>query len=397
MSVDKIGTGITCTCIDCGKEFVISAGEQKFYESHNLALPKRCKDCRKKRKDEKAQKEREHEQLESEKRIQTFLTRSPFKQININDLPNLPDDTLYIIGNGFDIMHGVKSSYWNFQETLGKNSRLRSTLETYLTTDDLWGNFEESLAHLNAGRMIDMMDTWLDDFDAYDPDAQAADYFAAIETAMGPADTIINELPKRFRKWIERVSIGTYGSKLNINVKADYLNFNYTEFLESEYGVRKDHILYIHGCRKDRDPKNGHRIPIVLGHAVGADYGLDDYEPSSGMIPHYKNPRKQYLLEAAMDTGIHNEINWYSQTFTKNSKQIIEQNRDWFDNHSDRKNIVVIGHSLSGVDWPYLRAIVERANVDSHWYISWHSERDLKSIEKFCDNFEIRNVTLMRS
>ena len=37
------------TCKDCGKVFSIHAQEKKFYESKGMALPKRCEDCRKKR------------------------------------------------------------------------------------------------------------------------------------------------------------------------------------------------------------------------------------------------------------------------------------------------------------------------------------------------------------
>jgi len=36
----------TLTCQDCNKEFVFSAGEQEFYASKNLSDPRRCKDCR---------------------------------------------------------------------------------------------------------------------------------------------------------------------------------------------------------------------------------------------------------------------------------------------------------------------------------------------------------------
>ena len=35
------------------------------------------------------------------------------------------EQILYVLGNGFDLMHGVKSSYYDFQKTLGKNSHLR--------------------------------------------------------------------------------------------------------------------------------------------------------------------------------------------------------------------------------------------------------------------------------
>ncbi len=37
----------TLTCVDCGKEFVFTAGEQEFYaEKQYQNEPKRCKECR---------------------------------------------------------------------------------------------------------------------------------------------------------------------------------------------------------------------------------------------------------------------------------------------------------------------------------------------------------------
>lgn len=43
------------TCKQCGKEFVISDQEIRFFKSKNLNLPKRCKDCRAANKQAKAQ------------------------------------------------------------------------------------------------------------------------------------------------------------------------------------------------------------------------------------------------------------------------------------------------------------------------------------------------------
>ena len=33
-------------CVDCHENFVIEAGEVKFFESKGMSLPKRCKPCR---------------------------------------------------------------------------------------------------------------------------------------------------------------------------------------------------------------------------------------------------------------------------------------------------------------------------------------------------------------
>lgn len=49
--MEKIYERITTTCVDCNKPFSIPPAEQKYYEEHNLFLPKRCKECRSKRKE----------------------------------------------------------------------------------------------------------------------------------------------------------------------------------------------------------------------------------------------------------------------------------------------------------------------------------------------------------
>lgn len=38
-------------CVDCDKDFVFTSGEQFYYGTKELAIPKRCAPCRKIRKD----------------------------------------------------------------------------------------------------------------------------------------------------------------------------------------------------------------------------------------------------------------------------------------------------------------------------------------------------------
>jgi hypothetical protein len=37
-------------CLDCGTEFIFAIGEQKYFASKGLSTPKRCAECRLKRK-----------------------------------------------------------------------------------------------------------------------------------------------------------------------------------------------------------------------------------------------------------------------------------------------------------------------------------------------------------
>ena len=62
---------------------------------------------------------------------------------------SVKEGSLYVIGNGFDMLHGVRSSYYDFSRTLGKRSSVRFYLEKYLKTDDLWADFEGALGKIN--------------------------------------------------------------------------------------------------------------------------------------------------------------------------------------------------------------------------------------------------------
>jgi hypothetical protein len=44
---------ITLMCSDCEEDFIFTAGEQEFFEEKGFDEPKRCKDCRDRRKAEK--------------------------------------------------------------------------------------------------------------------------------------------------------------------------------------------------------------------------------------------------------------------------------------------------------------------------------------------------------
>lgn len=42
----KPGADMTLTCVECKRNFVFEAGEQQFYKMRGLTPPKRCTNCR---------------------------------------------------------------------------------------------------------------------------------------------------------------------------------------------------------------------------------------------------------------------------------------------------------------------------------------------------------------
>lgn len=66
------------------------------------------------------------------------------------------DNVLYVIGNGFDCHHGVKSSYCHFRDWLQKNnSELFNLYETVCEYDALWSDFERGMAYVSRDYLIE--------------------------------------------------------------------------------------------------------------------------------------------------------------------------------------------------------------------------------------------------
>lgn len=381
-------------CIECGADF-FTEGERDFYKSKGLDMPKRCKACRDKKKSRYEQDQKQKERVEKQRELEKFLSTLPFEQIEKTEISLTDSKTsLFIIGNGFDIMHGVLSSYYNFRDSMGRHNELRNMLEMYIRKEDLWADFEESLAHLDDEAMLGTVNDWMDIFDVkdeFDDDFSAADFFMAAETATGPAQTIIRELPRRFRKWVCTLKPTNSGKPLEdiLAKQSTFINFNYTEFLEIIYEIPKKNVWYIHGDRREKKE-------LILGHAPGAEFEVEiNPRGRSSKRSKMKNQTMYDLHETA---GYH--LSGYYDSTTKKSGDVIKANKDRFAALSEVEHVIVIGHSLSPVDYPYFKEIINHNQnaTNMKWYISWHSAGALKQIDVFAKvmGIQTKEIELFR-
>lgn len=65
---------------------------------------------------------------------------------------------------------------------------------------------------------------------------------------IAPTFEIPRELKNQLRKWVKTLDVGS-NDRLFSMFHGDYkvLSFNYTEFIESLYGAKKNRICYVHG------------------------------------------------------------------------------------------------------------------------------------------------------
>jgi hypothetical protein len=78
---------------------------------------------------------RERSSGDRKEMIVVLLSALPYRQSILEDLSTelagLYQDTLFIIGNGFDLMHGVKSSYYDFRDTISPQHVIMSIKQIY--------------------------------------------------------------------------------------------------------------------------------------------------------------------------------------------------------------------------------------------------------------------------
>lgn len=383
-------------CGACGRKFIVREAESTHWKKICY-----CTLCNK---EYAKKKEQEKERIDNEKYAAIrAANQAEFEErianqsvIELSDIQVDDTNTLYIIGNGFDLMHGVKSSYYSFRNSLGKHSNLRFVLETFWTPEDIWADFEEGLAHFNvemmAGRF--MVENWLDDTGYFEEgEDSAANFYMAAEFAVNPMETVATELPERFRAWVESLSIRTDDRPLKALIKkGKVLSFNYTEFIEDLYGVPMSNVCYIHGCR--RKIKYKPKEKLILGHKPGASDSAYDMEEK----PRKKRTYHSEVVDQAQEVAF-GLISEYDQELTKETSEIIERHHDFFDSLKNIKSIVTIGHSISEVDWDYFKKVTESVEeIDKvNWYFGCHGLTDLNHIDTLVSWLGLKNTNIFRT
>ena len=298
-----------------------------------------------------------------------------------------PQTTLFVIGNGFDILHKVPSRYVDFRKWLNLSGYgdIVDELESSINSDSLWFNFEIELGDFSINHNLGLVPEGLDMFDAYDPDAQAADFFIAVEFATNSFRELIQKLKRAFSQWIASLTMTPGFAPLEDILLPDafYLTFNYTEFLETQYAIPEMNICYLHGCRKKRN------TPLIFGHPE--DTGLDG-DTTEPYYPVFHEQRKNQLVYDAQEVA-RDYLATYDDDITKKTFSVIQAHKCFFQAQAGVMDVIVIGHSLSIVDYPYFKHLLQVFKNPGAviWHITYYSAEDLERIWLFVERMDIHN------
>lgn len=276
--------------------------------------------------------------------------------------------SLYVIGNGFDIHHGIQSKYWQFGEYVKlHNSELYDTFEDFFSFEGNWDSFEETLKYIDVDYLVDSASDFLVSYGADDwSDSYHHDYQYEIDRVVSALSV---ELKNEFVSWILQLNIPNstdyQDSLLPIDKNALFLNFNYTPTLQKLYSIPDNQILHIHNQAIDTNSN------LILGHGWNPDT-----RKSLNDIPDIEDQ------DTRITEGNSIIDSYFKKTF-KPTAEIIKLNSDFFDCLGSIKFLNVLGHGLADVDYPYFEELTKYLDLrNTKWKISYYSNDSLISFQK---------------
>ena len=265
---------------------------------------------------------------------------------------------LYVIGNGFDMHHGLPCGYAHFRAWLQVNRPEvhRGLIRLYGESDsDLWSDFEKGLSCF--------------DLDNY-PDEVTRAELVKLEDGLNEA----------FDVWVKTIGLPKKETLIDgLDRDAMFFTFNYTRTLEDFYGIDEDRIVHLHSCVDGSNFVFGHDS---LGDGV-SDYALED------------------ACEIGMDADLYMDMvhvkmsGEFSDVIRKPVSEVMERYRNDFEALAGIEEMIVLGFSYSDIDKPYFERIIEATGDDIKVTLGHHTFWDANHALAFAEALGLCNTTLV--
>lgn len=272
---------------------------------------------------------------------------------------------LFIIGNGFDLYHGLPTGHTNFYTYITHNKQGREfvrTIERIIEKSPriFWKDFESNLGHITLDSILEDA---LQELDSYNRsfDYETMDNSHMLNYSFEQHLEPLFHLDDLVKSWIQSIKVSDTIKKANLERKTAntsyFINFNYTNTLQELYNISPNRIHHIHGDINDP----------IMGHGEFNGKVNMTYKMNSSEIDEYVG-KLMLMLE-----------NFYKASRKNTSLFIDEVNTFLFNREIeiDFEEIHVLGHSLGEVDHLYFSSIAEWY-PHATWTVTYHGDAEDK-------------------
>lgn len=304
-------------------------------------------------------------------------------------------ETLYVIGNGFDLHHGVNSSYRCYMEWLKENHKddYQNLIDFYGNKADeyeWWNEFENNLGYFDIREKVENL-AYRNQPNDKDLEDMKIDIMKGAWAAQAEIGGIMSILKDRFHDWIDSLRPALSANKIVINPQnAYFINFNYSLTLENIYNVPSAQIPHIHGCLNDDE--------YIIGHGRTYAEVKKDAEPYTPPSDSSKDYPSEYGVDEIDDEITDNtktEAVKQVMEAAKPTDEIIKKNRSIFEQLSEVNKVCIYGLSFSSVYEPYLNHIISSVAPNAELEASYYSLSDKECIEQFAKKHNL-SINLVR-
>src|SRR5690606_14104865 len=240
---------------------------------------------------------------------------------------------------------------------------LHSDLECFFSfeVDEnyLWKCFERDLAHYQPREFFDRYNN----LDTLSESFKPSECFGLEDEIIESTGNFVGRIRSNFEDWLLSIEYPSPGDLsndilLNLDPKALFLNFNYTDTLTELYGISRDRILYIHNNVNDQFGD------LIFGH------GQEQEDEPEGDEMDENGDSNRTMFTDSERASRHP---FYA--LKKDTETVIKDNRNFFTDLQNVSEVIILGHSYGPVDLPYFKEVKNNTN-NPKWKMAYYSQCD---------------------
>lgn len=299
---------------------------------------------------------------------------------------------LFIIGNGFDLAHGLPTSFNpDFKNITEVHEQISDFWDIYQSINsNIWSDFENCLAHPDFNQLEEIFREYEPDFSS-DYESDRNSIIIQVDLNGRLKESLCDFANQAEQEVVNKKALSKFSRYFNHDDL--FISFNYTHTLKKLYKITSNRILHIHGeVGKDN---------LLLGYPEGEfQPDLYYYDPIGKGQVHIAADYREYIKQMQKSESIDfytreacMRLYGKAESFCKKIK--LDKMNDFLQ-AKEPEEIIIIGHSCGIVDYKYYEELHKKF-PEIKWMFYYYDEDTKNKIEEMIKIVGMKDVTIKQN